>query len=137
MFSWQLIEDNLQISMNAENSGHLNFPKYFDISMSNLQSQTFRFKLCTFFAKNAHLFPFMQKMYLCFLLYTYILSVYIVLWLFNQHRQGRRKFPFLLKANETLKRSHFLSEILTPLVLRTKGRVQKMAYDNWFKIDNY
>ena len=30
LFSWQLIEYNLQISINAENSGHLNFPKYFD-----------------------------------------------------------------------------------------------------------
>ena len=58
LFSWQLIEDNLQISINAENSGHLNFPKYFDISLSNLQSQTFRFKLCTFFAINVPLFPF-------------------------------------------------------------------------------
>ena len=61
LLSWQLIEDNLQININAENSGHLNFPKYFDISLSNFQSLTFRFKHCTFFAKNAHLFPFMQK----------------------------------------------------------------------------
>ena len=73
LFSWQLIEDNLQISINAENSGHLNFPKYFDISLSNLQSQTFRFKHCTFFAKNAHLFPFMQKKctFVSFCIHTY------------------------------------------------------------------
>ena len=38
LFSWQLIDDNLQISIDAENSGYSNFPKYFDISLSNLQS---------------------------------------------------------------------------------------------------
>ena len=93
LFSWQLIEDNLQISINAENSGHLNFPKYFDISLSNLQSQTFRFKLCTFFVKNAHLFTFTQKMYLCFLLYAYIFDIYCFVT-FQSASPGETKISF-------------------------------------------
>ena len=93
LFSWQLIEDNLQISINAENSGHLNFPNYFDISLSNLQSQTYRFKRCTFFAKNAHLFPFMQRMCLCFLLYTYIIDIFCFVT-FQSASPGETKVSF-------------------------------------------
>ena len=81
---WQLIEDNLQISINAENSGHLNFPKYFDISMSNLQSQTFRFKLCTFFAKNVPLFPFV---------YIHTFSIYCFVT-FQSPSPGETKVSF-------------------------------------------
>ena len=84
LFSWQLIEDNLQISINAENSGHLNFPKYFDISMSNLQSQTFRFKLCTFFAINVPLFPFV---------YIHTFSIYCFVT-FQSASPGETQVPF-------------------------------------------
>ena len=94
---WQLIEDNLQISINAENSGHLNFPKYFDISLSNLQSQTFRFKLCTFFAINVPLFPFV---------YIHTFSIYCFVT-FQSASPGETKVSFSSQSKWNIEKEAF------------------------------